>query len=185
MFLKLPLCRVFDVSIDQQAVHLRMNIFNCYLKPVKASCFGDLHLLTEPLNLKWYTMVTTLFQRRKWEVVVFAWLIGSSKLSTFLINADRKSQWCSTSASPSISAIIPYNKNNLHKGCLHIPTPSPPSFIIVPMGTGLLTGKIGSTSIHTTCQAARQKDQRNRSTVRVNRPLVSTLSLWKYSPSFH
>ena len=53
VFWKLPLCRVFYVSINQQAVHLRVHVFNGYLKPVKASSFGDLHLLTKPLDLKW------------------------------------------------------------------------------------------------------------------------------------
>ena len=47
----LPLGFVFDVCINEKAVHLRVNVFNGNLEPIEAPRLGHLHLCTEPLNL--------------------------------------------------------------------------------------------------------------------------------------
>ena len=47
----LLLCPVFDVSINEEAVHLRVNVLNGYLESVETPCLRHLHLTTEPLNL--------------------------------------------------------------------------------------------------------------------------------------
>nr|CAH7748508.1 unnamed protein product [Callosobruchus chinensis] len=39
--------RIFDICFNQHTIHLRMNIFNGNLESIEASCFCNLHLLTE------------------------------------------------------------------------------------------------------------------------------------------
>lgn len=42
--------RIFDVRIDEQTVHFRMNILHCDLKPVEKSRFRNLNFLAESFN---------------------------------------------------------------------------------------------------------------------------------------
>lgn len=50
--LYLPLNRIFDVRVDQQAVHFRMNVLDGDLEAVEEASFGDLHFLAETFHLR-------------------------------------------------------------------------------------------------------------------------------------
>ena len=47
----LPLCRILDVGVYEQAVHFRVDILNCNLEAVKASSLCHLNFFAESLNL--------------------------------------------------------------------------------------------------------------------------------------
>ena len=46
-----PFLQVPNVSVDEHAVHLRVNSLYEHLEAVEGASFRDLHLLTEPLHL--------------------------------------------------------------------------------------------------------------------------------------
>jgi hypothetical protein len=45
-----PLLGFLDVGVDEETVHLRVNVFNGDLEAIKTPGFGDLHFLAESLN---------------------------------------------------------------------------------------------------------------------------------------
>ena len=47
-----PLLRVPDVSVDEHAVHLRMDVLYEDLEPIEGSGLWKLYLLTKPLDLR-------------------------------------------------------------------------------------------------------------------------------------
>lgn len=47
----LPFACIFDVGINEQTVHFRMDILDRNLKPVETTGFGDLHFRREFLHL--------------------------------------------------------------------------------------------------------------------------------------
>lgn len=46
-----PLFGIFDVGIDQQTVHFRVDVFHCNLETVEATGFGHLDFLSKSLHL--------------------------------------------------------------------------------------------------------------------------------------
>lgn len=42
----------FDVGVNQEAVHFRVDVFDCDLKAVETTSFGDLNFFVEVFNLR-------------------------------------------------------------------------------------------------------------------------------------
>ena len=49
---QVPLLRISNVSVDQQAIHFRVDAFYGDLETVKESSLGNLNFIAEPINLK-------------------------------------------------------------------------------------------------------------------------------------